>query len=157
MICRALAAREWFRQHAPGMPELPLSSAEIRKLIWSGDPRRVLVGLFGNSLACMNWDFENHPAFRDFARGVTASLYCPDHLRADPELLKQFPPKTLERLDSMLCWRFFERIEEFLHQLRRNEECLRRCGNLRTADFARQLVRDISVLSDIYPISLEPI
>src|SRR5262245_38126573 len=60
MICRALAARERFRATAPPWAwatELPLDSAEIRKLMWSGDPRRVVVGLFANSLACANWDF----------------------------------------------------------------------------------------------------
>jgi hypothetical protein len=158
MICRALAAREWFRQHAPpGMPELPLSSAEIRKLIWSGNNRRVVVGLFANSLACANWAFEIHPVFRDYVCGVMASPDTSEHIRADPELLKEFPPKPLEGLDSMLCWGFFDRIAEFLHQLMRNEECLRRRGDLRTADWTRQLIRDISVLSDTYPISLKPI
>src|SRR5262249_144800 len=40
-VCAALAAREWFRQHAPPWaPELPLSSADIVKLISSKSPAR---------------------------------------------------------------------------------------------------------------------
>jgi hypothetical protein len=62
VVCRALAARKWFEQHAPpGAPELPLSSADIEKMIGSKSNRIVLVGYFAASLAASNWDYHLHP------------------------------------------------------------------------------------------------
>src|SRR5262249_59295110 len=46
-VCRALAAREGFRQLAPAWAsDLPLSSTDIEKLICSKNPAMSLVGYF---------------------------------------------------------------------------------------------------------------
>ena len=144
-VCRALAAREWFRQHAPPWsPELPLSSSEIEKLIRSKSNRIAVVGYFAASLATCNWDFKKHPTFQVYAAGALASPYCPDHLRTDPELRKEFPLCPLEELDQSLCWGTHARIVETAQGLMRTEEHWRRCGLSEDAKWMRGVIERIT-------------
>jgi hypothetical protein len=142
MVYRALAAREAFRQDAPPWaPELPLSSAEWEKMIRSKSNKIALVGYFGRSLACAGWCI--HPAFRDYARGVTACEHTPEHIRTDPALLREFPPGPLGALDRSLCWNTFGRIFDFTQQLMRNEETWRRCGRSDDAKWMRGVLEQL--------------
>jgi hypothetical protein len=142
-VCRALAARESFRQDAPPWaPDLPLSSADCEKMICGRSSKIALVGYYGRSLACANWGV--HPMFRDYACGLMASPDTPEHIRADPALLKEFPPRELPGLDQSLCWNTFGRIFEFTQQLMRNEENWRRCGLAADAAWARSVIERIT-------------
>ena len=144
-VCAALAAREWFRLHAPPWaPELPLSSSEIEKLIRSKSPAIALVGFFAASLAACNWDFKNHPVFQVYAAGVLASPYAFDHLKKDLKLLREFPPRELAGLDEGFIWGLCSRTLEFTQQLMRSEEHLRRCGLSEDAKQMRAVIQQIT-------------
>src|SRR5215472_5647000 len=140
----ALAAREWFRQHAPPWaPELPLSSSDIGKLVRSKSPAIALVGYFAASLAACNWDFKNHPTFQIYAAGVMASPSASDHLKKDLKLLREFPPRELPGLDQGFIWGLSNRTVEFTQQLMRSEEHLRRCGMAEAAKQMRAVLQQI--------------
>src|SRR5262249_27911752 len=144
-VCAALAAREWFRQHAPHWaPELPLSSTDIEKLIRSKSPAIALVGFFAASLAACNWDFKNHPTFQIYAAGVLASPYASDHLKKDLKLLREFPPRELPGLDQGFIWGLSNRTLEFAQQLMRSEEHFRRCGLSEDAKQMRGVIQQIT-------------
>ena len=141
-ICRALAARAAFRETAPHWaPELPLSSADIEKLIHCKNNWFVLVGYYARSLACANWGI--HPTFRDYACGLMACEFAPQHLRIDPELQVEFPPRELAGFDRALCWGTHDRIFEFTYQLMKNEEIWRRCGMADNAKWMRDSIEQL--------------
>jgi hypothetical protein len=101
---RALRAREWFYRHGPpDAPQLPLSWAEIDAMRFK-DPFCHIVASFSRSLRGHNWDYNNHPSFDEFARGVLASTRAPEFVRADKELRKRYPPRRLPGLGPGLCW-----------------------------------------------------
>lgn|SRR5262245_5950137 len=142
-VCRALAAREAFRQDAPPWaPDLPLSSADCEKMIRSKSGKIALVGYYGRSLACANWDV--HLMFRDYACGLMACEYTAEHIRTDAALLKEFPPCELPGFDQSLCWNTHGRIFEFTQQLMRNEENWRRCGMKTDAAWARSVIERLT-------------
>jgi hypothetical protein len=101
--CRALVARAREAWANPGMPPLPLSSAECYDLkrrqgidyLWSE---------YASSLRILKYDDFRHPSFEQYARGVMASPLAPDFITKDPTLLKRFPPRHLPGLGSGLCW-----------------------------------------------------
>jgi len=144
-VCAALAAREWFRAHAPPWaPELPLCSADIEKLINSKSPAIAVVGYFAASLAACNWDIEKHPTFQVYAAGVMACEFAPTHIRTDPKLLKEFPPRELSGIDQGLIWGLSDRTLEFMQGLMRSEEHLRRCGLSEDAKQMRAVIQQIT-------------
>src|SRR5262249_45807834 len=99
MVCRALAARELFRETAPHWsPELPLNAAEWEKMISGKSNEIAVVGYFGRSWACANWG--PHPTFRDYVCGLMACEFTPSHIRDDSELRKEYPPRELPGLDQ---------------------------------------------------------
>jgi len=117
-VCRALAAREWFRKtKPPWAPDLPLSAAEIAKMQEDPDPRLQLVGHFADSLRCNDWNYQQHPPFSIYARGVMAYEHAPLELRNDPALRREFPPRPLAGIDSSLYWRTPEKIEEYRQEI----------------------------------------
>src|SRR5262249_34544581 len=143
-VCAALAAREWFRQHAPPWsPELPLSSSDIEKLVRSKSPAIALIGFFAASLAACNWDIEKHPTFQVYAAGVMACEFAPTHIRTDPKLLKEFPPRELSGIGQGLIWGLSDRTLEFTQGLMRSEEDLRRCGLSEDAKQMRAVIQQI--------------
>ena len=143
-VCRALAAREWFRQHAPPWaPELPLSSSDIGKLIRSKSPAIALVGYFAASLAACNWDIEKHPAFQIYAAGAMASEFAPTRIRTDPKLLKEFSPRELAGVGEGLIWGLSDRRVNFMYELIRSEEHLRRCGMATAAKEMRGMIEQV--------------
>jgi len=144
-VCAALAAREWFRQHAPPWsPELPLSSSDIEKLVRSKSPAIALIGFFAASLAACSWDFENHPTFQKYAAGVMACEFAPIYIRTDPKLLKEFPSCELPGIGQGLIWGLSDRTLEFAQQLMRSEEHLRRCGMSEGAKQMRAMIQQIT-------------
>jgi len=141
-VCRALAPRESFRETAPHWaPELPLSSADCEKMIGGRSNKIALVGYFGRSWACANWGI--HPTFRDYACGLMACEHTPEHIRNDPELLKEFHPRLLEGLDQSLCWNTIGRIFDFTQQLMRTEESWRTCGLADDAKWMRGVIEQL--------------
>ena len=113
-VCRALCARERFRQDAPEWPILPLHEQDIEAAMENDDDRRLnLVGLFSNSLKSADWSYDEHPRFDHYARGLMAYRHTPIEVRTDPHLLAKFPPLPLVGLtDGDLYWRSPERIME---------------------------------------------
>jgi len=97
---RAQRAREWFAKHGPAdAPPLPLSYDE-REHLKRGDLGHI-VALYARSLAEQDYGVERHPSFHDYACGVMASgLFDPD----DENLVRRFPPRALEGLDTGLYW-----------------------------------------------------
>lgn len=139
----ALAARESFQREAPpDVPELPLASVEYEKLIRSKSGKFALVGYFARSWACANWG--PHLSFYDYCYGVMASSYTPKHIRTDPALLKEFPPKPFGRFDKSLCWAVRERIFDFTQQLMRTEKNWRRSGMANDAKWMRGVIERLT-------------
>jgi hypothetical protein len=102
---RALLAREWFAEHAPaGAPPLPLSPDEIEDARNAGGVTGV-IGFYARSLACRQWDVQQHPSPMDFARGLMASDLTGWGIAQDPELHRLFPPRQLTGMGPDLRWR----------------------------------------------------
>ena len=102
--CHALAARDWFGRTAPqDAPPLPLSCGEREALKSGGLPH--IVAWFASSLEHCDYDFDGHPSFEDYARGVLASPFAPDFIKQDQALRKRFPPRQLHGLGPGLVWR----------------------------------------------------
>jgi hypothetical protein len=119
-VCKALCAREHFRQDAPAWaPILPLRWEDCKEMEDDDDHRLNLVGLFGKSLYGELWD-PQHPPFATFASGLLAYGHTPDELRNDSSLRQEFPPRPLEGLcDGNLNWRTPETIAQDREMLAR--------------------------------------
>ena len=101
---RALAARIWFAKHGPpDLQPLPLGYDE-REALKDGGARHILAW-FARSLASLDYDFEMHPSFLNYARGVMTSPYTGvDCIKKNKELRKRFPPRLLPGLGPGLMW-----------------------------------------------------
>jgi len=124
-----------------GAPELPLSSIDCERMIGGKSNEIALVGYFGRSWACADWGI--HPPFRDYACGLMACEHTPQHLRIDPELQLEYPPRPLEGLDPSLCWGIHIRLLEMEQQLLRAEENWRRCGMADDAAWMRSVIKQL--------------
>ena len=104
-VCAALATREQFRKTAPDWaPELPLRHEACEALQNSDNNRLSMVGLYAGSLCLADW--EDHPPFADYARGLLAYEYTPQRLRDDADLQREFPAAVLPGLcGGWLSWR----------------------------------------------------
>src|SRR5262249_13971453 len=141
-VCRAVATREAFREHAPHWaPELPLSPAEWEKMIRSKDSKIAVVGYFGRSVACANWT--SHLAFYDYVCGLMACEFTPPCIRAYVELQLKFAPKPIAGFDRSLCWGVDKRIFEFTQQLMKTEKIWRYCGMTDDAKWIRSVIERI--------------
>jgi hypothetical protein len=99
----ALKAREWFSRHAPpDAPPLPLSYGDREDLKRGGLPH--IVAWFARSLEARHYDYQEHPSFDEYVRGVVASPYAPEFITQDQELLRRFPPCPLSGLGPGLYW-----------------------------------------------------
>jgi len=131
VICCGLAAKKWFRETAPPCARaipLPLGFLNCKKLQGNAENNKiVLVGHFGSSLMGVNYDYQLHPPFYDYPCGLMADPCTPLHLREDPELLREFPPKLLEGLYGM-CWSTPEMIFSVLQSLIHGRQLLRDRG-----------------------------
>jgi hypothetical protein len=98
---RALAWRARFAIEGPPWAQpLPTSWNDCCRLAHErGDGRMQLLGHFASSLLGDKWD-PTHPSYYRFCRGMMASPSAPAHLRNDPELQRQYPPKRLPGLMS---------------------------------------------------------
>jgi hypothetical protein len=106
-VCRALCAREQFRQDAPSWAyqPLPLRQEDCDELTNHDNPRLNLVGYFASSWRYMDWD-QQHPSFGRFCSGLMFYQFAPNNIRADSSLRQEFPPRELTGLcDGMLHWR----------------------------------------------------
>lgn len=101
---RALMAQRWFASVAPeDAPFLPLSDEECNRLKAGGIS--AIVAWFAQSLTRLDYDFESHPSFDDYARGVMASPLAPDYIKNDQHLRSRYPARALAGLGSGLVWR----------------------------------------------------
>jgi hypothetical protein len=101
---RALAAREWFKQHGPpDAPVFPIGYAEREQLKVGGLAH--IVAWYARSLAGCGYNYDEHPSFDDYAAGVMASeKHAPDFIRNNEEMRRRFPPRPLNWLGSGLYW-----------------------------------------------------
>jgi len=101
---RALAAREWFKQHGPpDAPVFPVGYAERESLKMGGLPH--LVACYARSLAGQKYKLEEHPSFDEYASGVMASEeHAPSFIANDEDLRRRFPPRPLKGLGPGLWW-----------------------------------------------------
>jgi hypothetical protein len=101
---RAFEAVKWFAKNGPpDAPALPICYDERETLKIGSLPH--IVAWFASSLECRDFNFEGHPWFEDYARGVLASAYAPDFITQDPVLAQRFPPRALRGLGPGLVWR----------------------------------------------------
>jgi hypothetical protein len=101
--CRALFAREWLAIYGPSdIPPLPLSHGDREDLKVGGILH--IYALYARSLACRDFNVQEHPSFDDYARGVMASEYTLASITQDEALKKRFPPQKLAGLGPGLCW-----------------------------------------------------
>jgi hypothetical protein len=111
---KAKQARRWFARHAPCRYQpLPLIHyGEIENIMCSSDLHRHLTVYFSYSLRRQDFDYAQHPGFYEYSRGLLADPDCPISLRADPELLQDFPPQMLPTgpLDEGVYWRPLTRV-----------------------------------------------
>jgi hypothetical protein len=99
----ALDARVWFSKHGPDWAqELPLGD-ECYLMMKASGPLHLL-GRYGFSLWLLDFDYLTHPQIYEFCRGLMASPHTPEHVREDPELLAEFPPKELPGLCPRRIW-----------------------------------------------------
>jgi len=114
-VRNAISAIKWHEKHAPpwAVP-LRVSHAELDQIdYWNLSPPQQLRYYFEDSMRHLGYDFRVHPTFPIWAAGALAHPDAPDEIRNDPELKRQFSPKSLAGLDWGLCWRTPEMIEEY--------------------------------------------
>lgn len=101
---RALLARAQFAASGPpDAPPLPLSDEEIEDCRGAGGLASI-VGFYARSLDANEYDFEHHPSFEDFARGLMASDSGFWGIEKDVEMRKRFPPRPLNGMGPGLYW-----------------------------------------------------
>jgi len=69
--------------------------------------------------------------------------FAPSHIRTDPKLLKEFPPRELPGIGQGLIWGLSDRTLEFVQGLMRSEEHFRRCGLSEDAKQMRAVIQQI--------------
>src|SRR5262249_48256363 len=113
--------RKLFREHAPAWaPWLPLNFDDCKKLERDESGRINLVGHYASSLRMLEYDYQTHPLFKDYACGLMAYPHAPDYLSEDPELLIEFPPKLLLGIGAGLNW-------QSLKMIAKNKQASLRC------------------------------
>lgn len=67
----ALCAQRRFEREAPSWAQpLPLRADECEALLESADSQLRLVGHYGLSLRIADWDYDTHPSFDVFCKGM---------------------------------------------------------------------------------------
>jgi hypothetical protein len=106
---RALEARARFAVDGPPDAQ-PLPTGyherEDRKMSHRYPDRiHYIVALFARSLEASNYDYDKHPKWDEFARGVMASPYAPpDYVIPRDELTRRYPPRDLPGLGPGCYW-----------------------------------------------------
>jgi hypothetical protein len=100
---KARLARKWFAVHGPAdMQPLPLGYCAREDLKRGGIDH--IRAWYAASLACSDYDVEQHPSAEAFGRGVMASEFAPDFITKNEALRKRFPPCPLLGLGPALVW-----------------------------------------------------
>jgi hypothetical protein len=110
--CKALQAREWFAKHGPPDAQpLPVSQSDIEDMKYRHSapdgPLSHIVSRFAASLRCQGWDFDRHPSFDDFARGVMATRnasFALDFVLKDEAMRRRYPARHLAGLTPSWIW-----------------------------------------------------
>lgn len=151
IVCFALATRKLFEKSKPSWaPALPISVIEYEKLKNDESPRINLVGHYGGSLIALEWD-ERHPSFPDYGCGLMAYEHTPDHLKRDPELLEEFPPRRLDGLDRFLFWNRPDRVVELRRKLVRQRQDWKNRGMPDDCPWMKTTNQLIADASECYP------
>jgi hypothetical protein len=111
----ALRAREWFAVYGPAdAPPFPYeheidSYRDARGL-------KGVVGFYARSLSRLDHDFQKHPSFHDFARGLMAFAleYGLWNLEKDHALIERFPPLPLPGMTPSAYWAPHEEYEQIM-------------------------------------------
>jgi hypothetical protein len=98
-----LLARAWFAQAGPAWAQ-PLPIGDECVPLSRATGAMYLLGAYAFSLQLRHYDFQTHPSFSTFGRGVMAHPRAPDHVRDDLELQEEFPAKELPGLSARLIW-----------------------------------------------------
>jgi hypothetical protein len=106
---RALEARARFAEDGPPDAQ-PLPTGyherEDRKMSHRYPDRvHYIVALFARSLEALNYDYDTHPKWYEFACGVMASPYAPpERVIPRAEFGRRFPPRNLPGLGPGCYW-----------------------------------------------------
>lgn len=129
LACAARAACIWHRKFAPPWArDLPVDETDplFNQHCSELTPRQQLFRFFTYSLRAFEWDYEEHPVFPTYARGVMNYDFAREEIRNDPQLKAEFPPRPLAGLDTMLHYHtavtVAYRRRELLRELQRWHE-----------------------------------
>jgi hypothetical protein len=102
----ALRAREHFAKFGPAhLQPLPLSYSERETLKQRSDPELFILSWYARSVSARGFAIEDHPSFRDFARGVMAWEHTPKDVKNNKKLQERYPPRDLPGLGAGWYWR----------------------------------------------------
>jgi len=113
LACAARAACIWHRKSAPPWArDLPVSDTDplFDRQRNELTPRQQILRYFAYSLRWNDWEYEEHPVFPTYARGVMSYDFAPDELRNDPDLIKEFPPRPLAGIDIQMHYNTPENV-----------------------------------------------
>jgi hypothetical protein len=103
---RARLAQEFFYEYRPtGVPDLPITDAEIERLWKIGDDLALAVAIYARSLQANGWDFKRHPGFEEFVGGLLClpqSVCVP--FKYPEDLVGRFRAYPLHGLGSTGWW-----------------------------------------------------
>jgi hypothetical protein len=138
MARAALAAREWFYENGPAdLQPLPLSDDEREDVKREGglSGLSTILGLYARSLACRDYDVDEHPSFFEYACGLMASDFIGGYARMqeNQQLRRRFPPRVLPGLGPGLCWEPPKEHARTMEIWRRSRERLDRIRAARAA------------------------
>jgi hypothetical protein len=108
-----LFAHEWFAEYGPAdAPPFPYqheidSYRDARGL-------KAVVGFYARSLYRQDYDYQTHPSFEDFARGLMAINTGLWRIEKDPQLRMRFPPRSLAGMTSGAYWAPPKEYEEIM-------------------------------------------
>jgi hypothetical protein len=149
LACAALAAREWFYENGPAdLQPLPLSYDEREDVKREGglSGLSTILGLYARSLACRDYDVDEHPSFFEYACGLMASDFIGGYagMQENQQLRRRFPPRVLPGLGPGLCWRppkEHARMMESWRRSRERQDSVRAISAARDAGGNRVVVR----------------
>ena len=108
LATRALEARARFSVDGPlDAQPLPLTYQEREEFKSAAlYPERIhyIVSLFARSLAGLDYNYDKHPGWEEFACGVMASPYLASDYVDKAELSRRYPPRELPGLGPGCYW-----------------------------------------------------
>jgi hypothetical protein len=106
---RAHFARYVFAMEGPPdaqpLPLTPSEREDFKNAYLHPDRIHYIVSLIAGSLAALDYAYDKHPSWHEFACGVMASPYAPpDYVLDKVEFSRRYPPRDLPGLGPGCCW-----------------------------------------------------